>query len=60
MRTYVSLQNEERITHQERDDFAVQSILNQEGNGLVLRGSAHQEYIENALTEACLNSRRSL
>ena len=39
-----------------RDAFAVETILSQDGNGLVLRGRAHQEKIESGLTQACLDS----
>ena len=51
---YVDAWNEEIIGHQERDEFVVDSILAQEGNGVVLRGSAHQENVESGLTKACL------
>ncbi len=42
---------------QKRDEFVVQEILKQEGNGLVLRGLAHQQNIESGLTQVCLDSR---
>ena len=57
IRDYVDLRNENTIAQQERDKFVVDSILVQEGNGLVLRGSAHQENVEGGLTQACLESR---
>ena len=60
IRDYVDLWNENTIAQQERDAFVVQSILALGGNGLVLRGSAHQENVENGLTQACLTFTRSL
>lgn len=48
------------INKLERDTFAVQSVLNQNGHGIILRGSGHQRNIENGLTRACLNSTNSL
>ena len=40
----------------ERDTFAVDTILNQGGNGVVLRGIGHQKNMESRLTKACLES----
>ena len=40
----------------ERDIFAVETILSQSGNGVVLRGRGHQENMEHGLTQACLES----
>ena len=40
----------------ERDIFAVDTVLSQSGNGVVLRGIGHQENMENRLTKACLES----
>ena len=60
LRDYVDLENEFKAANQERDVFVVKSILDQEGNGIVLRGSAHQENVESGLTQACLESTRSL
>ncbi len=56
LREFIDLQNAFAITHQERDDFAVQSILNQKGNGIVLRGISHKESVENGLTQVCVDS----
>ncbi len=56
LRGFVNLENELDTISQERDNFAIGLILEQEGNGIVLRGSAHQEYVESGLTHACLNS----
>ena len=56
LRGFVNLENELDTISQERDNFAIGLILEQEGNGIVLRGSAHQEYVESGLTRACLNS----
>ncbi len=57
IRTYIDLLNETITAHQERDEFVVQKILRQEGNGIVLRGSAHQQNVESGLTQVCLNSK---
>ena len=54
---YIDLRNELTITHQQRDAYVIQLILNQEGSGLVLRGSAHQENVESGLTQVCVDSR---
>ena len=40
----------------ERDTFAIDTILNQNGSGVVLRGRGHQKNVEDSLTQACLDS----
>ncbi len=57
IRVAVDSLNEKIIIDQKRDEFVVQEILKQEGNGLVLRGSTHQENVEGGLTQACLDIR---
>ena len=52
--------NATNVIDQERDIPVTNSILAQEGNGIVLRGAAHQKNVEGGLTQACLDSRKSL
>ena len=40
---------------EKRDQYAVQSILNQPGNGLIIFGTDHGPGIKEGLTTACQN-----
>ena len=57
IRDFLHWIDELSINIDRRDDFVVEKILEQEGNGVILRGSAHQKNVESGLTQACLDSR---
>ena len=56
MRRIVEMTNNATSISRQRDQNAVTSILNQQGNGLVLFGAAHGPGIKKGLTTACENN----